>query len=294
MRVTNSMLYRQSLDALDHHRQDAARLQTSISSGRKLQSLGDDTSAVRATLRSESQLRDIEISRKGIDDADRLLAETDSTLDSIGKVADRVLELTVQFANDTYTPADRAEAVQEVQQIRERLVELANSRSGERYLFGGLGSAAPPYDALGVFSGDTNALEIPVGRGATIEATVAGGTPFEDPAGGPSLFTTLDNLEAALGTDDGATIGGAVLDEIHDHLTRISETRQEVGHRFERLETLKGALDRSELTASSTLADERDTDLPAAVLALQQTELGLQAALQITARLSDLNLMSFL
>lgn len=293
MRISSGMIYQQSLDSIDKHRRDASRLQNSISSGVRLHSLGDDTGAVRNVLRAEAQIRDVENSRKGIDDADRLLAETDSNLDSIGKVTDRILELTVQFANDTYSAADRAEAVQEIRQIRSRMVELANTQSNGRYLFGGLGSGAAPYDAAGVFTGDTGALEIPVGRGATVEATVSGGQPFEDPNGGPSIFTTMDNLETALATDDGATIG-AVLDEVHGHITRISETRQEVGHRFERIETLRGALDRAELSAASTLADERDTDLPSAVLALQQSELGLQAALQITSRLSDLNLMNFL
>lgn len=293
MRITTSMMYRQADLNIARRRMEVARAGEQIATGRKLNSLGDDPAAVRRVLRDESALRGVESRRRTVGEAEQLLSGADHTLAGISEATARVRELAVQLANDTYSADDRRAGADELVQIRARLVELGNTQIGERRIFGGLSGAQPPFDATGAYQGDSGALEVPLGPGVRVEATLEGGRPFTDPGGGPSLFATLDALETALRADNGAAVS-ALIDEARGGHDRVADARQAVGHRLERLENVRDALDRTELLASATLAVERDTSFEDAVTRLYESETGLRAALMMTSRMEGLNLTNFL
>ena len=293
MRVSTSMMYQQAQRAVSEQRTAVNEAQREIATGRKLNRISDDAQAARRVLRAESLLQDIQANRESLDQGEHLLSLADDALADVTNLVQRVAEMSVQFSNDTYNTQDRTKAADELVQIRERLIELANSEENGRYLFGGLASAAAPFDATGVFSGDTGQVEVPVGRGARVEVTLPGGEPFVDPAGGPTLFTTIDSLETALRADNGPAVG-VLIDEVRGHEDLLRQSRQTVGHRFERIENVRSALERVELTAVGTLNRDRDADLTASIIQLQEAENGLQGALLVTARLDQLNLMNFI
>ncbi len=293
MRVSTSMMYQQAQRATADRRAVVTDAQEEVSTGRKLNRVSDDPQAARRVLRAESLLSDIRANRESLDQGEHLLSIADDSLAEVGNVVQRVAEMSVQFANDTYNTQDRLEAAEELVQIRERLLELANTRENGRYLFGGLASAAAPFDAAGVFAGDNGQIEVAVGSGARVEVTLPGGEPFVDPAGGPTLFTTLDNLETALRADNGAAVG-ALIDEVRGHEDLLRQSRQELGHRFARIDNVRSALERVELTATGTLERDREADLTESITQLRQAELGLQGALLVTSRLDQLNLMNFI
>ena len=293
MRVSTSMMYQQAQRTVADRRSTLTELQEQVATGRRLNQVSDDPQAARRVLRAESLLSDLQANRSAIDQGDRLLSIADDTLSDVDNLVQRVAEMSVQFANDTYNAVDKLQAAEELVQIRERLLELTNTQDNGRYLFGGLGSSVAPFDATGAFLGDTGRVEIPVGRGSRVEVTLTGGEPFAVAGGGPTVFTTLDSLETALRADNPAAVS-ALVDEVRGHQDNIRQSRQTIGHRFERIENVREALERVEITATRTLQDDREADLTESVIQLQQAEAGLQGALLVTARLDDLNLANFI
>ena len=287
-------MYDQARRVVADRRQDVNAAQHQVSTGRKIDRVSDDPQAARRTMRAEALLRDIEANRTSLDQGEHLLSVAEATLTSAGDILQRVSEMTVQFASDTYNTDDRAQAAEELVLIREQLMDLANAQDNGRYLFGGLGNAAPPFDATGAFIGDTGHLELPVGRGTRVDATLPGGTPFTAAApAAPTIFGTLDALETALRADNGPAVA-AVSDEVRTYQEQVRQAQQTIGHQYGRIEYVREALDQVELTAVGTLERDRDADLAEAILQLRQAEGGLQGALQVTARLDSLNLMNFL
>jgi flagellin-like hook-associated protein FlgL len=57
----------------------------------------------------------------------------------------RVRELTVQAANGTINESDRRSLGQEVDQLLQQMVGLANAQRAGRFLFGGTESGRPPF-----------------------------------------------------------------------------------------------------------------------------------------------------
>jgi flagellar hook-associated protein 3 FlgL len=293
MRVSTNMQFTLAQSTINNRRNELLKIQEQIATGRRINTFAEDPVASRKVLQEQGTLRATESWRRTSGEAQLLLETADSVLASVGDALDRAYELGVQMANDTYGPENRQAAADEVRQLRERVVELANSERNGRTLFSGLGNQSDPFAVDGTFSGDTGRLQVPVGRRAFLDATLGGGEPFLDAAGGRNTIETLIELENRIRTDDGAQVSD-LLDEVQGTIDRAAGARQQIGQRLTRLENILDALDRSELAANATLAQERDTDIAEAVVRLRESETGLQAALSITGRLDDLSLLNFM
>ncbi|MEL7368462.1 MAG: flagellar hook-associated protein FlgL [Myxococcota bacterium] len=293
MRVSTSMTYGQARRTIGDRQATLAQVQQSIATGRAVNRPSDDAPAARRILRAEGLLGEVRSNRQTLDQGERLLSISENALTDAGHLTQRVTELTVQFASDTYSAADRRKAADEVVQIRERLIELANAQDNGRFLFGGLGSSEPAFDASGHFTGDRGQLTYPVGRGAEVEVSLPGGEPFETSSPGTSLFDTLSRLETALRADNGSAVG-ALVDEVREQQDRLTQAQQTIGHRLQRIENVRGALARVEISATQTLQNDREIDLAESIFQLRQAETGLQGVLLVTARLDQLNLTNFL
>ncbi len=292
MRIATSMLYNQAKDNIQKRRFESAKTSAQIATGQRINSLSDDPQGVRRVLVNESTMREVQSMERSADHAEHLLNHADSALAETANVTHRIYEMAVQFSSDTYSAQDRQGAADELVQLREQLVQLSNAEVDGRFIFGGAGNAGLPFDAAGVFSGDAGTFELPVGRRATVQAGLPGGEPFVDSGGGPTIFDTIDTLETALRADNTSAITG-VIDEAEAGSSRVAGAQQALGIRYERLELVRSALSRSEVTASATLDAAKNTDYIEAVSYLRETEAGLQAALSVTARLGELSLTNF-
>jgi len=292
-RVSTSMQFTLAQSTINNRRSELLRVQEQIATGRRINTFAEDPVASRKVLQEQGTLRATESWRRTSGEAQLLLETADSVLASTGDALDRAYELAVQMANDTYGDENRQTAADEVRQLRERVVELANSERNGRTLFSGLGNQPDPFAIDGVFTGDTGRLQVPVGRRAFLDATLGGGEPFLDAAGGRNTIETLIELENRIRTNDGSQVSD-IIEEVQGTIDRSARARQQIGQRLTRLENIQDALDRSELAAQATLVQERDTDIADAVVKLRESETGLQAALSITGRLDDLSLLNFM
>mgnify|MGYP001051674944 CR=1 FL=1 len=293
MRVSTNMQFTLATRTINQRQGELLRVQEQLATGRRINSFAEDPVASRKVLREQGNLRTAESWRRAASNAQLTLENSESVLIGVNTALQRAYELNIQLANDSFGDSDRDSAADEIVQIREQIVGLANAERNGRYLFSGLGNVADPFALDGTFSGDTGRLSVPVGRGATLDAVLGGGEPFLDPAGGRNTIESLIELEDALRSDDSARLDD-MIDEMRATLDRATAARQQIGQRLIRLDVVNDALQRTETTANATLAVERDTDFNEAVIRLRQSETGLQAALSITGRLDDLSLLNFL
>lgn len=293
MRVTTSTLFMNARSQIARGQSRTDELRTQMGTGKKVHTFGDDPVAAHRIAQQHTTLANIDDNKTSIRNLERTWGLTEQALTTVGDAVIRLREISTQFANDTYNGTDRANAARELGLIRDQLVELANTQVDGRYVFGGIGSGAPPFDAAGAFTGDTGRLEVQITSRTRLPGTLAGGEPFVDPAGGPSLFDTITTLEAALNADDATAIGNH-LTEIEGHETRLLTSRQAVGHYLQRTDFLMRSIERVELEASATLSAAEDTDFVDAMVQYRQNEQALQAAMMLTSRLEQLSLVNFI
>jgi len=291
-RVTQSMMSRHSVDALQVSLSRVAKLQEQLSTGRVLNRPSDSPTDTTSAMRIRSSITDVKQYGRNARDGNGWLSTIDAALTSANDQVLRARDLALQGANQGVAGQTVRDALAaEVDQIRAGLVTTANSDYLGRPVFGGVTAGPAAYDATGTYVGTPGAVNRTVADGTTVRVDVDGNTAFG--AAGSSVFDHLSALATALRTGDQATITASIgaLDADRD---RIITTQTEVGSRQNRVEAAIQASSDNELRLSSSLSEVENADLPKTVVDLQLQQVAYQAALGATARVMQPSLLDFL
>jgi flagellar hook-associated protein 3 FlgL len=228
MRVTEQQTFKILANNLQRARAVGLGLQEQVSTGKKVQRASDDPSAFNHIALDKSsiavieqRLRNISFGRTRIDLTDRLLSSANETLS-------RVLELAVQFRNDTYGPAQRANGAQEVRELFAQLQQYANTELNGHSVFTGTstqgrasGLAISPPATLTNGVNDTLVVTVDGITSGAIDLT--SGT---ESLAGPELAARVQSRVNADGTLVGAGKQVTVTFD-QDHLVIASNTHGE-------------------------------------------------------------------
>lgn len=291
-RVTQGMMTTSSLAGLQNGLSRLASLQEHLSTGRVLNRPSDSPTDTTAAMRMRSSIADRQQYARNAADGKAWLGMTDATLSSMTDQLRRARELTLQGASTgAQGPAARAALATEVEQIREGLLQAANTRYLGRPVFGGITAGDRAYDATGAYVGTPGAVTRTVGEGVRLRVDVDAAAVFGTT--GATVFDDLDAVATALraGDEPGIQAGLAALEV---GLRRMTTAQTEVGTRYARIEHAQVQAGDDELNLSSRLAEVESTDLAKAVVELQLQEVAYQAALGATARVMQPSLLDFL
>jgi len=203
MRVTSQMLGIQVTDGLQRAYQRLARAQEVVTSGRRINHLADDAIGATRAMDLRTFENSIAQYRRNIDNTLPFLEQSDAAFDDVVKGLTRAKELTVQMANAVYSPMERRAAAQEVHQIFEHLLSVANTKVENRFLFGGFINGTAPFaqTAAGVnYLGDNGDIRIQTNTSSTLQINFLGSQVFQavGVTGGQGVFDILRDLEHLL------------------------------------------------------------------------------------------------
>ncbi|ATY33036.1 flagellar hook-associated protein FlgL [Sphingomonas psychrotolerans] len=297
MRVATSQLYNRPASLMTRLTAEADRTQIQIATGKKLLAPSDDAGAYLRLQGISRQSADDGAYAANIGMAQGLLAQTDTTLESVEAQITRALELATQAANGTLSDTNRAAIGKELESIRDTLFGLANTRDvrGQPLFGGATGDVAYVRNADGsiTFAGTGEPSAIPIGESVSIQGTVTGTRAFA--AGSSDVFAVLADFATALGAGgDVKAAANTALGGIKGSLESVTLARASAGARSARLE-----LDTDRLTAAGEAREDvrsalEDTDVTVAVTELQKTLTILQATQASFTKLSSLSLFDYL
>lgn len=138
-RVTNQMLNNTMKYNLQRHQRDMNDIQNQLSTGKKVRVPRDNPIAMTNQMLYRTRLTEIDQYISNVDEGHSFLIQTDSTLQRVTEIFQRIRVLAVQGAHGIYSSFERKEAAAtEINQLLEELVNLANAKDGKgRSLFGG-------------------------------------------------------------------------------------------------------------------------------------------------------------
>ncbi|MGF1664076.1 MAG: flagellar hook-associated protein FlgL [Kineosporiaceae bacterium] len=291
MRITQQSLASRTYDNLQASLARSARLQEQLSSGKQISRPSDGPGQTASAMQLRGSLRTTEQYVRNADDAQAWLSTADSALQAVSTSLQRARDLAVQGANAGAMPLQARQAIaDEVRQIRETVLGLANTQYLGRPVFGGTTAGGSAYDAAGAYLGDTGTVSRRVGPNAQVRADVSGVAVFGDGAG--SVFDVLDTLATDLVTDPAAV--QASLAAIDGALEDVLSGLSDVGSRVNRVEAMKRTNEAQVVEVRSNLSEVEDIDLPRTIMDLQLQEVAYQAALGATARVLQPSLLDFL
>jgi len=239
MRVTETRMIATASEQTSRQRarvQEASdALQTGVRVDRPSDGVTDWAEGMRAEVRNTlSERRGNAVAR-----ANERLLESDRALSGIGDGLSRIRELAVQAANDTYTAAQRAGIAEEVRGLRAQMIGLANTQGpdGEYLLAGSAGDVAP-FGANGVYVGNGTRRQIEASEGNVGTYSVTGESLTS--ARGVDVFTTLDNIIAALNGNDADAVR-ANLNDLSTAVDQVANARTELGSQSAALDAVDNA-----------------------------------------------------
>ena len=199
-----------------------SQLQTEVATGRRVNRPSDDPAAALRILPLRGDIRDLEQLSSNVSLARETLNTSTASLEDGSSIMQRVRELTTQASNGTLSGSDRQSIAAEVDQLLSQMLGIANSRRGDRYLFGGTETGSPPFSlenqggrTRGVYNGNRDSLEVDVAPGVTTGLNVPGDSIFLSRDRGATTFSpvtgSLETGVASFGAGD-TGVGFARLD----------------------------------------------------------------------------------
>lgn len=260
-----------------------------IATGKRINRPSDDPGGTQKVLNLRTSQVEIEQFKSNANAASQKLTFADDSLNGYETVMERVRTLIAQGMSGTGTPTTQASIAAEVASLRGRILNIANTRNGDEYIFGGTRQIVPPFDPITALPAATPTtaqyVQIEPGTNA-IAVGVTADKIFADATS--NIFTDLDAAIAALrGTGD-PIADRAALESTMGRLTvyrdQATSAHATVGANMNATDL---ALDN--LTMSTLALDERassieDADYAETALGLADAQRNLDAILQIAAR----------
>jgi len=296
MRVTQSMLSNNMLRNLSNSFAKIGKYQEQITTGRKFTRPSEDPVATVKGMSYRTDLNKAEQFTRNLQTVNTWLDTTDDALDQVGAALQRVKELIVEAANDTNTRDDRLKIKQEIEQIKEHLRDLANTKVENKYIFSGTNTQSPLFDSNAPTTNNVNKsfVTIEVFDGITLDVNVPGKELFEDIDNFMAKISDL--LENGTGDEISRALGEKVdnipgLDKIYND---VLSTRADIGARQNRVEMMVNRLSSHELNITKRLSENEDVDYAEAITNMVTAESIHQAALSVGAKIIQQTLVDFI
>ncbi|KQT35141.1 hypothetical protein ASG29_03195 [Sphingomonas sp. Leaf412] len=292
--VSTRSYYDRSTSAMSGLTQQAERLQTQVSTGKKLLVASDDSVGYQRLQVLKRAGADEAAYGANIKIAQATLTQADTQLSEIATQIQQATERALRAATGTMSANDRKSLATELKTMLETIVAATNVKDARGLpLFGGTdGTAAATLETDGTLTFATGRQSaIPIGDDQQVEPSVNAGEVLKID-GGRDVAAVLNAMIAAMET------GAAPADADRSDLAAIAEqvigAQTSVGARGARVELQAGFYAQAKIEREEVRSGIEDTDTQEAIIALQKTMTILQATQASFGQLSKLSLFDYI
>lgn len=304
MRVSQGMISNNMLKNISGSYGNLSKYMNQLSTGKKINRPSDDPVIAMKGMNYRSQLSNIQQYERNIGEANNWLDNADEAMDEVTLILHRINDLTLQASNGTNDDDDRANTAKEVDQLLDQLINLANTRVNDKYLFNGTdtngdpdaeGNRVPPFvrhdDGSFTVSENTGDVQIEVSAGVRFKVNSDPQTIFSE-----EFFTDIQALVNDLNNEDVPEEDLEVnhLANLEGHLNNVLQERAEIGARMNRVELIENRLANQAVSAEGMMSDNEDVDTAEVIMNLTMQEAIHRASLSAGARVMQPSLLDFL
>ncbi|NOX21369.1 MAG: flagellar hook-associated protein 3 [Nitrospirae bacterium] len=174
MRISTFQIFNNITKSLQKNMEKLYFMEEQLSSGKKLNRPSDNPVSIARALAYKVNIKDFEQFKRNMEDAQSYLEATEGALSTLTNTLTRARELTLSAVNDTLTEKDRRGIAEEVLQLRNHVLGLANTKYRDRYIFSGMLYDKPAFDSGGNYQGDNNYIEVKVNPDLRVKENITG------------------------------------------------------------------------------------------------------------------------
>lgn len=261
------------------------------STGIEVSRASEEPSSVRSIISFRSEILESDryvASGEAVQDS---LASTEVYVDAVVDILDRAKEIAVAAANGSLSTADFATYRQELNEMEDALLDIANTQVENKYIFAGYNDTQIPFSGDPVtYNGTTDHQMVEVSPGIEVAKNITGDELFMNPV---NLFVTLDDLESALVSGDETQIS-AQLQAIEEAAEQVRGQQGKIGVSNARIDDIMNMQANYNLMLEEQLSERQDADLTEILSEITKMEISLELTMEVTGRVSSLNLFRYL
>lgn len=302
LRVTQGMMHSQLMSNLNTNLNRMSGYSEQISTGRKINKASDDPVGITYGLRYRSDLAANEQYQDNVASAMSWLEFNDSQLNQATAVMQRLTELTTQGSTGTNTTSSLDAINKEIAELKNQMLDIANSSFNGKYVFAGqrfdqkpFDTGAAGFDARAV-TADNGEVTYAIGESITLNVNLQAASVFGDADAAGStdnVFSIFDRLSAALSSTNYSGVG-AELENIKSRMNKMISARAEVGARTNRAELMENRLKDLDVSLSALQGKTEGADVEKLYLESSVSENIYQASLSVGAKIIMPSLVNFL
>src|SRR6056297_2220610 len=149
MRINNNLMAMNTHRQLGINNNATSKSVEKLSSGYRINRAGDDAAGLSISEKMRAQIRGLDQATRNAQDGISLIQTAEGALNETHSILQRMRELSVQAANDTYTSTDRQEIQKEIDQLTAEVDRIAaTTEFNQKKLLDGTTSALVSSDKL--------------------------------------------------------------------------------------------------------------------------------------------------
>ncbi|SET09509.1 flagellar hook-associated protein 3 FlgL [Oceanobacillus limi] len=295
MRVTQSMLSNNMLKNLDNSYSNLGKYMDQLSTGKKINRPSDDPVVAMKGMNYRSQVIEVEQFQRNIGEVHNWMDNSDAALDKATQALQKLRELAVQASSDTYDTDERKSIMEEAEQLKEHLADIANTKVNGKYIFNGDNTKNAPITfgadgEINTIDFDTSDVNIEVANGTKLKANI---DPVKAFGASGSVFGDIDKFINALNDNNQEGINQSI-ESLDENINNTINTRADLGARMNRLELVENRLAEQEVIATKMMSENEDIDYEEVITNLITQESVHRAALSAGSRIIQPTLLDFL
>lgn len=198
MRVSSNQFQQVAIDAMLEQQAKLSKVQQQVATGKKITKPSDDPVAASQIIKLNDVLKNVDQFKSNIESARAQLTVEEGLLASVGDAYHRIRELAIQANNDSQTNETRSFIAQEMEQLQDELLGLANStNSNGEFVFAGNKGGFKPFsrNPEGGFDyhGDDGQRFTQIGPQRQIAINDSGSDVFREIRDGNGKFAVLES-----------------------------------------------------------------------------------------------------
>ena len=309
MRVTQNITTSNFISYINQHAENLLKTQQQIASQKRINKSSDDPIGMRQVLGYRTNLAVTDQYQKNIERGMTRLEFNEVSLEFASDLVNEAGRLAADYAGASHSAATRQAAADQVKDLYDQVMQMANSKFNGNYIFSGHATDTAPFsrdddfnatyqqEDLGII-GDGGEFQIMISDNVQVNLVADGRKIFLDAAnGGVNIFDELKKLIDGLEDPDpvtGSTQIESTLSVLQDGRDQINSRRSEYALSLYRLQATDEYMTNHRSKVEEAMATLEQADITKAVVELQNLELAYETTLATAARIIQPSLMDFL
>ena len=330
MRITNKVIKNTYMSDMNTNLNNMQTLNKQLSSGKEINRPSDNPNKVARSMQLNSSINTNTQYNENIKDTINWLDTTDSALNQVTNIMQRIRELMVSAGNASYGTDERGAILDEVNERVAEMSQVLNTNFDGKYIFGGTKTASKPMNAvednitgnknLTFLDKDGNALDLNSGyvndmyqidmlkgelnteisQGVKIQYNVCATDLllFKNNKGESvnalSLLSEITNNLGSSNEIDNAKITKENLSSIDYVITNLLKVRAEVGAKQNRMDSAEAKNDDETFNMTDILSKTEDIDFTEKTMEYAVAQTVYQASLQVSAQILPRTILDYI